>query len=1497
MPVSPLRRHLRGMIAALAAVVIAISPLAVAGPAAALTGGSISGVLTSNGAPLTQLSVLAISAEGLGYSGDLTGNPGEYVISGLPVGEYRVQFQSSENVVSEWWADQPTQESATPIAVGENESITGIDADLSSGAALNGTVESESGTAVESAWVQVVSADDPSRLLGAGSTDPSGAWRIAGLPGGNVKIQIQAPVGFLSEWFENAVDFESATPFEAVAGAENDLGATALGASGAIEGVVTDTDTGLPVPNASVLATPTGQDLNFVHSVVTDEVGVYRIDSLPAGSYDVRITSSDGSYLEEWHADSLLRDGAQPVTVVAGGAASVIDFALTPAGVIEGRVSDAVSDAPVADAVVFVKRVGDEFPFTSAWTDGSGSYRASGLPEGDYVVQVNTYGTAYLDTWFDGAEVEVDAQLVAVGRGATVSGIDVRLPRGGSFSGLVTDSAGVPIAGVSVSASNYELGVYRNAVTAADGSYQVGGLPSGPYSVQFSGQEAGYLSLARDEPVDVVVGQDTSGIDATLGLGSTIAGTVVDVDGAPIESIFVCAEAVSGGAFGGCASTDAAGAYSVRGLADGEWLVRFDGSGSRFISEYWEDASTRDTAAPVAVSSGAIVGGVNAVLALGGSITGVVTADDAPTVGLSGVSVSAQSDDGAVFASAMTSDDGSYRLDGLPTGSFSVQFTTDFDSGYVGEFWNDVATRSEATPVAVTAPSAVGGISPSLAVGATISGTITDADGVPVSRVSVYAAPEGLLSGFNGGYAMTDEAGAYTLRGLRAGSYKLLFASESADAAVRSEWWDDAQLTSAATDIQVASGESLTGVDARLGPIGTPVRASAPVVSDRGAGTGAIWTQPTSAEPILGYGVTIDFGGAGDGAFFTALDPREFLTDFPYSSAVISVRALTASGFGALGSGIIVGSQGGRPGPQVVATEVTSSAVELAFEIGEPTGSPVTSWRILGRSSDLSSLGLFGFVEQSPENVGTFQMTGLQPATTYTFFVKGGEYGDETDFTAYTVTTSAVDVAPFIAAPNPIVSGAPRVGSTLTATTGSWSPIPGAFAYQWTRNGTPITGATAASYTPKPADVAATIRVRVTGSREGFLTTTRTSAPLTVQAGVLTTSKPTVSGLPQIGAQLTAVPGQWGPSPVTLDFQWLRGGAPIAGATKATYVPVEVDEGQVLSVRVTGTKSGFASASVTSAGLPRVSTTPGVDPIRLAGQDRYATAAAIAATFPAGVDVVYVATGADYPDALGAAAAAARAGGPLLLVERGRIPDPIARQLTRLKPRLIVAVGGTGVISSSVVSQLREFAGSGGVRRDAGKDRYETSRIVAERAFGAEGARLAYVATGSNFPDALAASAAAGAVSGPVILVNGRANSVDAPTRALIADLGLSKLVVAGGTGVVSSSLERSLRSLDGVASVVRRSGADRYSTAVAINSAAFSTAESVFLATGLSFPDALAGAAMAGAAPGPLFVVPGTCVPRAVLDQIARLGASEIVLLGGSGVLGSGVRDLLACS
>ncbi|WP_157007169.1 hypothetical protein [Agromyces laixinhei] len=172
---------------------------------------------------------------------------------------------------------------------------------------------------------------------------------------------------------------------------------------------------------------------------------------------------------------------------------------------------------------------------------------------------------------------------------------------------------------------------------------------------------------------------------------------------------------------------------------------------------------------------------------------------------------------------------------------------------------------------------------------------------------------------------------------------------------------------------------------------------------------------------------------------------------------------------------------------------------------------------------------------------------------------------------------------------------APRVGTALTANPTTWRPVPVDFAYQWLRDGAPIDGATSAGYTPVPADLGALLSVEITGSKAGYASQVRSvAAAAVVVPGRLTGTKPVIVGTAQVGQELTADIGTWGPAGVKIGYRWLRAGSPIPDATGPNYTLTPADLNRVIRVEVTSSLAGYAAndGSPTlvrsSAGTPRV---------------------------------------------------------------------------------------------------------------------------------------------------------------------------------------------------------------------------------------------------------------------------------------------------------------------
>lgn len=195
---------------------------------------------------------------------------------------------------------------------------------------------------------------------------------------------------------------------------------------------------------------------------------------------------------------------------------------------------------------------------------------------------------------------------------------------------------------------------------------------------------------------------------------------------------------------------------------------------------------------------------------------------------------------------------------------------------------------------------------------------------------------------------------------------------------------------------------------------------------------------------------------------------------------------------------------------------------------------------------------------------------------------------------------------------------------------------------------------------------------------------------------------------------------------------------------------------------------------------------------RVAGADRFATAAQISNRWYApGVQAAFVAVGSNFADALAGAPAAALRDSPLLLVRSTSIPSSTAAELDRLDPQRIYVLGGTAVISNAVATSLDAYT-TGPVTRLAGADRYATAEAII-RAFWTKSVR-AYVASGTNFPDALAGGAVAGRDGVPMLL-SGK-GFVPLYTGQQALRLSPRQLTMLGGAAALDGAVEATLRRL-----------------------------------------------------------------------------------------------------
>lgn len=315
---------------------------------------------------------------------------------------------------------------------------------------------------------------------------------------------------------------------------------------------------------------------------------------------------------------------------------------------------------------------------------------------------------------------------------------------------------------------------------------------------------------------------------------------------------------------------------------------------------------------------------------------------------------------------------------------------------------------------------------------------------------------------------------------------------------------------------------------------------------------------------------------------------------------------------------------------------------------------------------------------------------------------------------------------------------------------------------------------------------------------------------------------------------------------------------------------------------------------------PVVKTVEIGDMAPVAGDDRYQTALDVSReTFPRGANTVVIATGEDWPDALGGSALAGALYGPVLLSPKDALPEDVLAEVERLHVDNAYVLGAQDALSDGVLAALTDYLGEENVIRLGGANRYETAEIIAaevvdylaeEDAFSGS----AFIATGENFADALAAAPLAAGNYWPIYL-SGPDGISDSTAQAML-DAGVAEAILLGGEAAVSPDTAVTVLGI-GI-DVYRIDGADRYETAAKI--ATYGVDElrmdwdGVAVATGEGFADALSGGAAQGIGWSVMLLTdPGD------LSGAAR-GALEantssirgIRFLGGTKALSQQVRD-----
>ena len=311
----------------------------------------------------------------------------------------------------------------------------------------------------------------------------------------------------------------------------------------------------------------------------------------------------------------------------------------------------------------------------------------------------------------------------------------------------------------------------------------------------------------------------------------------------------------------------------------------------------------------------------------------------------------------------------------------------------------------------------------------------------------------------------------------------------------------------------------------------------------------------------------------------------------------------------------------------------------------------------------------------------------------------------------------------------------------------------------------------------------------------------------------------------------------------------------------------------VASLTVTATDGSSISGSATLS-LPVTSTTL----TTLAGTDRFSTAVAVSlAAYPTAgsAGAVVLARSDDYPDALVGAALAASKSAPLLFAAGNTLPAVTLAEIQRVLSTggTVYLLGGTSAIPDSVATQLTGLGYA--VVRYGGADRYATAVAVAD---GLGDPTTVLLATGTNFPDALAAGPAATKAGGVVLLTNG--STLPAETSAYLTAHPGTVYAVGGPAALADTSATALV-------------GTDRYATATTVAATFFASPTAVGLASGATFADALAGGAYLAHSGGPLVLSDPGALPVSTTSYLTANDSTLTTasLFGGTSALSATVQ------
>ena len=1082
----------------------------------------------------------------------LTGLNGTYTFTGIAPGTYLLRYTGDSDLFADdWYFNASSPAGAFPITINPGDHDTGYDQHLSDvTTSLSGAVyASDSVTPISGATVGLYATTNTTAAVATTVTAADGSYQFTGIAPGTYKLHFSAdPSRYLPQWYFNSTDPEGAFAIDIGPGTHNSGWNVYLSdATTSLDGVVYAPDDVTPISGATVGLYSASDTNTPVATTATAADGSYHFAGMAPGTYKLHVSADPSRYLPQWYFNSTDPEGAFAIDIGPGTHNTGWNFQLSDATMsIGGNVFDQSFSAPLKGATVqLFASANPAAALATTTTAGDGSFLFPSLAAGNYLVEF-TDAPLFSPQWYSFATDPGNATEIVLTPGQHPTAFGYLTPSAdwdapGTVAITGTAAVGSTLtavpAGWSPTPTSYQYAWFIDGTQAAVGTGPTftvtPAAASHTLTVAVTAVLAGFPTSSATSSVSIPQGTFSPGTPTVTGT-TKVGGTLTASPGSwsPTPDRFTYQWTVTG-------SSSLPSTTSTTTIPD--WALGQTITVAVTAHRYGYPDVTRNSVQTGAVTAGSLITGTPVIT--GTPTVGVPLSATPGTWGPS-PALSYQWKSSGVAISGATGS--TFTPTATQLGHPLTVTVTGAQSGYITAGTTSPATANVGLgTLSTTTPTITG--SP------VVGGTLTAVPGKwrPYPVVMSYQWYIGGVA-FPGATAQT-----FVIPGSAAGQTITVAATGSETG------YGSTTLTSAATT--AVTGGALSGP--------TPTITGNPQVG------ATLTANPGTWAPAP---VTLGYQWAAGGTNITGA-----------TSSTLVVPAT------ALGKAITVAVTATKSGfaNQTKTSAATIAVIPGVLTTSTPTisGSPFVG-SILTAVPGSWGPGSVAFSYQWKANGSpiaaatgtTFAITAGQLGQTITVAVTGTETG-YTTATVESAATATVTGSTFTTLGTPTITGTAVVGGTLTAATGTWTPTPDSYTYQWKAGGAPIIGATASSYVVAASLVGQTITVTVTAHKTGYADASATSAATgAVAAGTLTAPIPTITGTAVVGGTLTAVPGSWGPGAVALTYQWKANGTNISGATAATFTITAAQLGQTITVAVTGTETGYTGGTKVSAATAAV---------------------------------------------------------------------------------------------------------------------------------------------------------------------------------------------------------------------------------------------------------------------------------------------------------------------